>query len=61
MTVDVLAAKGCDLMVLGLIEEMVRRGVVSVSVTGRTLEGGGEVLMRRSEGGVGWGVVERGN
>ena len=60
MTVDVLAAKGCDLMVLGLIEEMVRRGLVRVPVTGRTLEGGGEVLMRRSEGG-GWGVVEGGN
>ena len=56
VTVDVLAAKGCDLMVLGLVEEMVGRGVVKVVETGREAVGGGEVLMRR-----GMGIVEGGN
>lgn len=47
--VDIMAARGCDGLVVRLAQELVERGIVRVPRTGATLEGGG-VLMRRWDG-----------
>ncbi|KAK3896991.1 amidase signature domain-containing protein, partial [Staphylotrichum tortipilum] len=50
VTVDVMAAKGCDGLLARLAQELAAAGVVKVPKAGGTVEGGGEVLMRRSWG-----------
>lgn len=47
VTVDILAAKGCDGMIFNLVLELQKAGVVRASAAGQTVEGGGEVLLRR--------------
>jgi len=46
LTVDILAAKGCDGLIFGLVDELVKAGIVSKSLTGRTITGG-DILLRR--------------
>ncbi|KAF9872970.1 hypothetical protein CkaCkLH20_09480 [Colletotrichum karsti] len=46
VTVDVMAARGCDGLIVRLARDLVERGVLRVPMAGRGLEGG-EVLMRR--------------
>lgn len=49
VTVDLLAAKGCDGMLFALVERLLGMGVVRVSETGRSLESGGDVLFKRGD------------
>lgn len=50
VTVDFMAAKGCDGMLFGLINALVEAGIVGVPVTGRSSVGGGDVLFKRAIG-----------
>ena len=50
-----VAAKNCDLLIFNLVQELADAGIVSVSQTGQTINGG-EILMRRAIG-----IVEGGN
>lgn len=50
VTVDIMAAKGCDGMLFNLINDLVDKGIVKVPVTGRSLESGGSILLRRGGG-----------
>ena len=45
VTIDFLAAKGCDGMIFNLVKDLMAAGIVNASMTGQTLEGGGEVLL----------------
>ncbi|PSK42335.1 aspartyl/glutamyl-tRNA(Asn/Gln) amidotransferase, A subunit [Elsinoe australis] len=47
VTVDVLAARGCDGMLFGLVGELVERGILKATVAGRSSVEGGQVLVRR--------------
>jgi hypothetical protein len=47
VTVDIMAAKGCDGMLFSLIEEMVNNGIVKASVAGQSNTAGGDILYRR--------------
>ncbi|KAI4257713.1 MAG: hypothetical protein LQ352_001553 [Teloschistes flavicans] len=46
VTVDFLAAKGCDGMLFNLILELTAAGILNVSQTGQTIAGG-EILLKR--------------
>ncbi|KAL9000402.1 MAG: hypothetical protein Q9169_000919 [Polycauliona sp. 2 TL-2023] len=46
VTVDLLAAKGCDGMLFNLIEDLTAAGILEVSQTGQTIAGG-EILLKR--------------
>ena len=47
VTVDIMAAKGCDGLLFDLINDLVNNGIVHMPVTGRSLESGGSILFRR--------------
>ena len=47
MTVDVMAAKGCDGMIFSLVEDLVKAGILKASVAGGSNTMGGEILYRR--------------
>jgi hypothetical protein len=47
VTVDIMAAKGCDGMLFGLIGELWAKGIVKTAKTGRSGIEGGEILLRR--------------
>ena len=47
VTVDIMAAKGCDGMLFNLINDLVSQGVIKPPVAGRTPVEGGEILYRR--------------
>ncbi|KAG8624976.1 hypothetical protein KVT40_006727 [Elsinoe batatas] len=47
VTVDILAARGCDGMIFGLVEDLVKAGILRATVAGRSSVSGGEVLLRR--------------
>lgn len=49
VTVDIMAARGCDGMLFNLINDLVGRGIVPLPVTGRSLESGGTILLKRGE------------
>jgi hypothetical protein len=49
VTVDIMAARGCDGLIFDLIRDLVEVGILKPSVAGRSNVGGGEVLVRRSE------------
>ena len=49
VTVDIMAAKGCDGMLFSLADKLLQEGIVKVSDAGRSLEAGGDVLFRRGE------------
>ena len=46
VTVDFLAAKGCDGMIFDLVNELVGAGIVVTPLAGRTIQGG-QILFRR--------------
>lgn len=46
VTVDVMAARGCDGLIVRLAQDLVGAGILKVPLAGGTLAGG-EVLMRR--------------
>lgn len=45
VTVDILAAKGCDGLIFNLVRDLQAAGIVNVSQTGQTITGG-EILLR---------------
>ena len=47
VTVDILAAKGCDGLIFSLVQDLVKAGIVKVPLTGQTTMGG-EILMKRA-------------
>lgn len=49
VTVDFMAAKGCDGMIFSLVEELVAEGIIGVSKAGRTNIDGGQILFKRSQ------------
>ena len=46
VTINILAAKGCDGLIFNLVQDLVKAGIVEVPMTGQTIKGG-EILMRR--------------
>lgn len=49
VTVDIIAAKGCDLMIAQLAQDLVTAGIISVPLTGGTIYGGDILLKREAE------------
>lgn len=47
VTVDILAAKGCDGMIYGLVQDLVAAGVLKSSLAGYSSDLGGEILLKR--------------
>ncbi|KAF1989847.1 amidase signature enzyme [Aulographum hederae CBS 113979] len=47
VTVDFVAAKGCDGMIFSLVEELFTAGIVSISEAGGSNVDGGDILFRR--------------
>lgn len=47
VTVNLMAAKGCDGMLFSLIEDLYKAGILKKSLTGRSGVTGGEILLRR--------------
>ncbi|KAK3062019.1 hypothetical protein LTS18_004977 [Coniosporium uncinatum] len=47
VTVDFMAAKGCDGMIFSLVEDLLAAGIVSVSQAGGSNVDGGEILYKR--------------
>ncbi|KAI9663804.1 MAG: hypothetical protein M1821_007294 [Bathelium mastoideum] len=50
VTVDIMAAKGCDGMLFNLINDLVTAGIVNHTVTGYSEVTGGDILFRRDFG-----------
>ncbi|KAK6439998.1 hypothetical protein LTR95_003784 [Oleoguttula sp. CCFEE 5521] len=48
VTVDILAARGCDGMIFGLVQDLVAAGVLSATKAGKSSVSGGEVLFKRT-------------
>lgn len=48
MTVDFMAAKGCDGLIFSLVEDLYKAGIVKKSVAGYSSKTGGEILVKRS-------------
>ncbi|KAH7113624.1 glutamyl-tRNA amidotransferase [Dactylonectria macrodidyma] len=46
ITVNLLVARGCDSMLLGLVVELTKKGLVKTSATGASSVSGGEILLR---------------
>jgi hypothetical protein len=49
VTMNIMAAKGCDGMVFSLIQTLVDGGIVKVPKSGRSSVDGGEILNKRWE------------
>lgn len=49
VTVDIMAARGCDGLIFGLVEDLVDAGILKSSVTGYSDVNGGQILFRRNE------------
>lgn len=47
VTVDIMAAKGCDGLIFDLVRDLVAAGILKASKAGRSNVGGGEILLRR--------------
>ncbi|KAK3678997.1 hypothetical protein LTR78_001450 [Recurvomyces mirabilis] len=47
VTVDIMAARGCDGMIFGLVQDLVKAGILKPSVAGYSDVDGGQVLFRR--------------
>lgn len=47
VTVDIMAARGCDGLIFGLVQDLVDAGILEPSVAGRSLTEGGQILFRR--------------
>lgn len=48
VTVDILAARGCDGMIFGLVQDLVKAGILKASVAGYSDVSGGEILFKRA-------------
>ena len=48
VTVDILAARGCDGLIFGLVQDLVDAGILQASVTGYSDVNGGDILFKRS-------------
>lgn len=44
-----MAARGCDGLIFGLVEDLVDAGILKSSVTGYSDVNGGQILFRRNE------------
>lgn len=44
VTVDIMAARGCDGMIFGLVQDLVKTGILKASLPGYSLDEGGQVL-----------------
>jgi hypothetical protein len=47
VTVDIMAARGCDGLIFGLVQDLVKAGILKASAAGYSDVDGGEVLFRR--------------
>ncbi|KXS97317.1 hypothetical protein AC578_10748 [Pseudocercospora eumusae] len=47
VAVDILAARGCDGMIFGLVQDLVSAGILDASLAGYSRDSGGEVLFKR--------------
>nr|POE54356.1 amidase 1 [Quercus suber] len=47
VTVDIMAARGCDGMIFGLVEDLVKAGILKSSLSGYSDIDGGQILFRR--------------
>ncbi|OCL14587.1 glutamyl-tRNA amidotransferase [Glonium stellatum] len=47
VTIDFMAAKGCDGMLFSLVEDLLKVGIVQVSQTGMSSVNGGEILFKK--------------
>lgn len=47
MTVDIMAARGCDGLIFGLVQDLVHAGILEPSVAGYSDVDGGQILFRR--------------
>ena len=47
VTVDIMAARGCDGLIFGLVQDLVAAGILKASVAGYSETSGGQVLFRR--------------
>lgn len=47
VTVDILAAKGCDGMIFGLVQDLVKADILKPSLAGYSSDKGGEILFKR--------------
>lgn len=47
VTVDIKAARGCDGMIFGLVQDLVKAGILKPSVAGYSDVNGGQVLFKR--------------
>lgn len=47
VTVNVMAARGCDGMLFGLVQDLVAEGLLKATVAGQSAVDGGQVLFRR--------------
>ena len=50
VTVDVLAAKGCDGLIVNLAQMLVESGIIQVPKVGQTIYGGDVLMKKRAEG-----------
>ena len=48
VTVDIMAARGCDGMIFGLVQDLVKAGILKASAAGYSDVSGGDVLLKRS-------------
>ncbi|KAK3620726.1 hypothetical protein LTR56_023243 [Elasticomyces elasticus] len=47
VTVDIMAARGCDGLIFGLVQDLVKAGILEASVAGYSDVDGGQVLFKR--------------
>ena len=47
VTVDFMAARGCDGMIFSLVQDLLKAGIIKKSVAGASNVDGGEVLFKR--------------
>ena len=47
VTIDIMAAKGCDGMIVQLAQDLVAAGILKAPLTGGTIYGG-DILMKRA-------------
>lgn len=47
MTVDIMAARGCDGLIFGLVQDLVGAGILAPSAAGYSDTTGGQILFKR--------------
>lgn len=48
VTIGILAARGCDGLIFGLVQDLVEAGVLKTAAPGYSDVSGGEILLKRS-------------